>query len=309
MNAHYQHFMIFMLHDSGEKDLIDVTRDEFLIDNGKNILLPKQVVLIVDEELRRIYIWKGALSSVRKKFIASRVASELQNELANVPKFHRCKVVSVDQGDEPQEFLHSFGFSSMKVEKTIETKETTTKSYSEKISPKTEITKRSNQNIKGNQPYKLRKPNKFKILSQDQKKRLDIILKSEIPSGFNRQHIILGDNIIYGKVKRKTEVFGKTITEESWNPIDGLNKEMIEFDDYKTRIYFNTNTGIIKAVEFLKPLSPQTSKKNIINYSKWTVKQLKAYCSKNDIKVLSKYRKADIVKLVEEHNKEMSKKS
>jgi len=309
MNTSYQHFMIFMLHDSGEKDLIDISRDEFLQDNGKNILLPKQVVLIVDEELRRIYIWKGALSSVRKKFIASRVASELQNELANLAKFHRCKVISVDQGDEPLEFLHSFGFSSMKVEKSPETKEITPKSYSEKISPKTEITQRSNQNNKSNLPYKLRKPNKFKILFQDQKIRLDDILKSEIPSGFFRQHIILGDNIIYGKVKRKTEIFGKIITEESWIPVDGLNEEMIEFDDYKTRIYFNTNTGIIKAVEFLKASKLKAFKKNDIDYSKWTVKQLKAYCSKNDIKILSKYRKADIVKLVERHNEETSKQS
>jgi hypothetical protein len=309
MNAYYQHFMIFMLYDSGEKDQIEITKEEFMKENGKKVLLPKQVVLIVDEELRRIYIWKGTHSSVRKKFIASRVASELQNELANVAKFHRCKVVSVDQGDEPKEFLESFGFSSMKVEINSETEEITIKSYSEKISPKTKRSQRYNQFNNDNQPYELRKPNKFKTLSQDQKKRLDTILKSQIPSGFNRQHIILGDNIIYGNVKKKTEVFGKIIREESWNPVDGLNKEMIEFDGYKTRIYFNSNTGIIKAVEFLKPLSPQNSKENIINYSKWTVKQLKAYCSKNDIKILSKYRKADIVKLVEEHNKEASKQS
>jgi len=307
MNAYYQHFMIFMLHDSGEKDLIDITREEFLKDNGKKVLLPKQVVLIVDEELRRIYIWKGTQSSVRKKFIASRIASELQNELANVANFHRCKVVSVDQGDEPHEFLDSFGFSSMKVKISPEIKEMTIKSYSEKSSPKTETSQRSRYIDKLNQPYKLRKPNKFKILSQDQKKRLDNILKSEIPPGFSRQHIILGDNIIYGNVKKKTEVFGKIIMEESWNPVDGLNEEMIEFDDYKTRIYVNTNTGIIKAVEFLKAASSHISKENVIDSSKWTVKQLKAYCSKNDIKVLSKYKKADLVKLVEEHKKETSK--
>jgi len=39
------------------------------------------------------------------------------------------------------------------------------------------------------------------------------------------------------------------------------------------------------------------------NYKTWTVKQLKEYCINNDIKVLSSYRKADLVKLVKEHNK------
>ena len=303
MNAYYQHFMIFMLHDSGEKDQIDITKEEFLKDNWKKVLLPDQVVLIIDEDLRRMYIWKGAQSSVRKKFIASRVASELQNELANVANFHRCKVVSVDQGDEPSEFLHSFGFSSMKIEIAPETKDMAKKSYSEETTKKTDISQTSKLITKGKQPYKIRKPNKFKILSQDQKNRLDNILKSEIPSGFIRQHIIIGDNIIYGNVKTKTEIFGKIITEESWSPVEGLNEEMIEFNDYKIRVYFDTNTNLIKAVEFLKPTALEISEEKVKNYSKWTVKQLKAYCSKNNIKVLSTYRKADLVKLVENYNK------
>ncbi|MHA1678084.1 MAG: HeH/LEM domain-containing protein, partial [Promethearchaeota archaeon] len=35
--------------------------------------------------------------------------------------------------------------------------------------------------------------------------------------------------------------------------------------------------------------------------SKWTVKQLKAFCSKHGIKVPSSYRKADIIRLVKEN--------
>ena len=304
MNAYYQDFMIFMLHDSGEKDQIDINREDFLKENGKKVLLPKQVVLIIDEELRRIYIWKGAQSSVRKKFIASKVASELQNELANVANYHRCKVVSVDQGDEPREFLNSYGFSSMKVKTPPELKETNEKPIIEKTHSKTNINQKSKKIDK--QPYKLLKPNRFKILTQEQKNRLDSILKSEIPYGYDRQHIILGDNIIYGNVKKKTEVFGKIITEESWSPVEGLNEEMIEFSDYKIRVFFNTDTKIIKAVEFLKPTIQLASKENIVDYSKWTVKELKAYCSKNNIKVLSNYRKADLIKLVEDHNKEIN---
>lgn len=296
MSAAYQKFMIFMLHDSGEKDQIDITKTEFLEDNGKNVLFPRQVVLIIDEELRRIYIWKGAQSSVRKKFIASRVASELQKELTNLANFHRCKVVSVDQGDEPDEFLHSFGFSSLK-----------NNLLSELEQPQNDqqltISQTSNSIGKDRQAYKLRKPNVIRKLSQDQRDRLNILLKSESPPGFSRQHVILGDNIIYGLVEKKTEVFGKKVSEESWSPIDGLNEEMIEFNDYKVRVYFDTTTKLIKAVEFLKPKNENFSKKELEEFSNWTVKELKAYCIKNDIKVLSKYRKADLVKLVEQHNK------
>jgi len=304
MNAYYQNFMIFMLHDSGEKDQIDITKEEFLKDNGKKVLLPDQVVLIIDEELRRIYIWKGVKSSVRKKFIASRVASELQNQLANVANFHRCKVVSVDQGDEPHEFLQSFGFSSMKVELPPEKKEVINKTQLEY--PKSDTSEKTKSINKVKQPYKLRKPNKFKILSHDQKHLLDSILKMDIPNGYDREHVILGNNILYGNVKKKTEVFGKIIAEESWNPVVGVNEELLEFNDYKTRVYFDIKSGMIKAVEFLKPMllsKAKTKDEKPIDYSKWTVKKLKAYCSKSDIKVLSKYRKADLVKLVEEHSK------
>jgi hypothetical protein len=271
-------------------------------ENGKEVLLPDQVVLIVDEELRRIYIWKGTNSSVRKKFIASRVASELQNELATIANYHRCKVVSVDQGDEPYEFLNSYGFSSMKVMPLPELKEINENPIPKKNRSKTEIYQQSKKIDK--HPYKLRKPNKFKILTQDQKNRLDNILKSEIPSGYDRHHVILGDNIIYGNVKKKTEVFGKIITEETWSPVEGLNEEMIEFNEYKIRVYFDTDINIIKAVEFLKLETTQKPKEKGIDYSKWTVKKLKDYCSKYNIKVLSKYRKADLIKLVETHYRE-----
>ena len=71
--------------------------------------------IIIKEELRRIYIWKGLSSSIRKKFIASRVASELQREITNSSHFHRCKIISVDQGDEPVEFLNAFGFKKVLV--------------------------------------------------------------------------------------------------------------------------------------------------------------------------------------------------
>jgi hypothetical protein len=296
MSVAYQKFMIFMLHDSGEKDQIDITKTEFLKDNGKNVLFPRQVVLIIDEELRRIYIWKGAQSSVRKKFIASRVASELQKELTNLANFHRCKVVSVDQGDEPDEFLHSFGFSSLKNNLLSEIEQP-------QNDQQLTISQTSNSLGKDRQAYKLRKLNIIRKLSQDQRDRLNILLKSESPPGFSRQHVILGDSIIYGLVEKKTEVFGKKVSEESWSPIDGLNEEMIEFNDYKVRVYFDTTTKLIKAVEFLKPKNENFSKKELEEFSNWTVKELKAYCIKNDIKVLSKYRKADLVKLVEQHNK------
>ena len=111
--------MIFELDDSGERIQLDITEDEFREDNGTNLLHPEQVAVIVKEGLRRIFIWKGAKSPVRKRFISSRVANKLQKELVEEAAFHRCKIVSVDQGDEPTEFLDTFGFESMEVKERM----------------------------------------------------------------------------------------------------------------------------------------------------------------------------------------------
>ena len=48
---------------------------------------------------------------------------------------------------------------------------------------------------------------------------------------------------------------------------------------------------------------PQEITEQPLDYSKWTVKQLKQYCIENDLKVLASYRKADLVKIVKEHKK------
>lgn len=116
----YEEFMVYELDDSGERIKLDITEEEFRENNGEIILHPEQVVVIVKEDIRRIYIWKGSKSPVRQRFISSRVAQGLQEELVKVAAFHRCKIVSVDQGDEPTDFLNAFNFESMEVTEVLE---------------------------------------------------------------------------------------------------------------------------------------------------------------------------------------------
>lgn len=82
-------------------------------------LNPERVLLLVREDLRRLFIWKGAKSSVKKRFISSKAARELQRELMEDTSFHQCKIVSVDQGDEVQEFLDAFNLESMEVKEKL----------------------------------------------------------------------------------------------------------------------------------------------------------------------------------------------
>jgi len=73
------------------------------------------VYIIIREDLRRIFIWKGWKSPVRERFISSMLAVELQQDLIQDSRYHKCKIVPIDQGDELQEFLDAFGLESMEL--------------------------------------------------------------------------------------------------------------------------------------------------------------------------------------------------
>jgi len=113
--SEFREFMVFELLDSGESQEIDIEMDEL-----GSILNPDQVFVIIREDMRRIFIWKGSRSPVRKRFISSRVAQDLQLRLQRDAGYHRCVIKSIDQGDELVEFLNAFGLESMPITEILE---------------------------------------------------------------------------------------------------------------------------------------------------------------------------------------------
>jgi hypothetical protein len=104
----FKEFRAYELHDNGEKVEVEVG-----LENLDNIMHSENVLLLVRYDLRRIFIWKGPKSPVRKRFISSRVGSQIQEESAQVGM--HLKIVSVDAGDEPVEFLRGFNVQSYEV--------------------------------------------------------------------------------------------------------------------------------------------------------------------------------------------------
>ncbi|MFX1379365.1 MAG: hypothetical protein ACFFA4_09740 [Promethearchaeota archaeon] len=103
----HENFMVYELDDSGEKIKVELAEEKlqsFLISH------PEQVFIIIREDLKRIFIWKGPKSSIRKRFISSRSTIALQEELRMGCGLLPCKIISVDVGDEPLEFLTAFHF-------------------------------------------------------------------------------------------------------------------------------------------------------------------------------------------------------
>jgi len=106
-------FFAYKLENTGERKEIF-----FFEKDLTHFLNPNYVLLLVREDLRRIFIWKGAQSSVKKRFMSSKVARELQQELMKDNLNQLYKIISVDQGDEVQEFLDVFNLKSMKVKES-----------------------------------------------------------------------------------------------------------------------------------------------------------------------------------------------
>ncbi|MHA2379870.1 MAG: hypothetical protein ACXADO_05605 [Candidatus Thorarchaeota archaeon] len=67
---------------------------------SKDKLETHSVYCIVDDTTKSIFLWKGRLSGVRKKFIGAHAANRMRNEQGTTFRVH-----SVDEGDETSGFF------------------------------------------------------------------------------------------------------------------------------------------------------------------------------------------------------------
>jgi len=68
--------------------------------NGQETLWKDKVFIIAARDARRVFIWVGSEANVRDKFAGSRIAERLRREVGM-----NCRIVTVDEGQEPNEFL------------------------------------------------------------------------------------------------------------------------------------------------------------------------------------------------------------
>ncbi|MFW9939582.1 MAG: hypothetical protein ACFFFT_00980, partial [Candidatus Thorarchaeota archaeon] len=236
------------------------------------------------------------------------VASELQRELMNSSKFHRCKIISIDQGDETNEFLNTFGFQKIPIMIDSEVLNTPFEAKKEEIAPN--LDQNTGKVQFKDYSYQYVDRNETKTLSYEKLKKiekfnkiLEKVLKIDVPNHFKRKNILIGNSMLYGLIIKKSEIFNKSVEEKEWEIISSLPKETIELESHKLRIHFNTELSEVEAIEVLESIDKfdkSESKNYKSDFKQWTVKQLKQFCHENNIKLQSSYRKADIVRLVME---------
>ncbi|MHA1728651.1 MAG: hypothetical protein ACTSWY_07945 [Promethearchaeota archaeon] len=110
----HQDFIVFNLLKDGTYSEIEMEQNQL-----GDCLQPEEVLLVIRQDLRRLFIWKGPKSPVRKRFISSRVAGSIQKNLRDKGGRY-LKIVSVDAGDESVEFLAAFDLDPYKVTEKLE---------------------------------------------------------------------------------------------------------------------------------------------------------------------------------------------
>jgi hypothetical protein len=80
---------------------LEVQEDGSLVETQELDLVAEKVLIIVDEDEKRMWLWKGSSCPIRKKFIGSRALSDLRKKeygFAYIPQ-------TCDQDDETAEFV------------------------------------------------------------------------------------------------------------------------------------------------------------------------------------------------------------
>ncbi|NHJ19304.1 MAG: hypothetical protein EAX91_00065 [Candidatus Lokiarchaeota archaeon] len=269
----YEEFIVYDLEDTGERTKLNIRPEEL-----QSYLNPEQVLIIIREDLRRIYIWKGSKSPVRKRFISSRVAQDLQRDLTQDARYHRCKIISIDQGDELQEFLNAFMLESMEVTERLPDMRYVRNIERDRLIELERHKKEQKASVqKDNKEYyslgltkstddvvistfalgtpvakKKSKIENIKELSDEDKENIkEKILRISVPENLERQNLILGHKL-YGAVLKVTDVLGENVKEIVWEEVTKLPKGVMELNNNIFRVYFNDKKGIIEAVEVLK---------------------------------------------------------
>jgi hypothetical protein len=257
--------------------LLKVQEDGFAIPlkNKEGVFDSQNVIIVVDDVKKRIYIWKGELTTVRKKFVGARAAQKIRfDDMANV-------TVPVDEGEgsSAEQDLKALVAKSpvtMPVEikkfkgKDVATKKTQDLKKSEKVPPKATPkipptvepqVPPSPKPILGTPPpreVEITPPDVAAIdarpiLAEGKKNIPKAIMQNidnlKVPIGFSREAIII-DNAMFTLVKMSRSIFGKTTEETELRKMDSPPDGVYLADEMTPRIVIKGSRVVFS--EFLK---------------------------------------------------------
>ncbi len=204
---------IYNVHRSGETTFVTAP-------TLKEAMLSERVIIIIVDEQKIIYLWKGKTCSVALKFIGARLSQAVRGERGLL-----YKVEPVDEDEEPQQLVDLFGEkpavrptagSSMEIaEGEISDEGAATVPAAAKLS--------------------------------DEMK--DKLMGEALPESFEREGIVVG-NDYYGVIKSTSTVLGKVVESEDIQKTEDLPDGQLFDSAYGIRLMIEG--GNVAAVEILK---------------------------------------------------------
>jgi cell division protein YceG involved in septum cleavage len=229
----------------------------------KDILEESECYVLVADGVKKVYLWKGQKSSVRKKFIGAKRSQEIRGQVG----MHYA-VTPLDQGDEEPEFIKLIGGETTEgIAKGVNASdldERATAPTSKASGPP------SSSSSSGNQGPLYRGSGTMQTFAadlpqEDFEKIVQKLDESELPPGFERELIIIG-NHAYSVVEKVQTFLGKRQVEKVMEKVGTIPEGIFFAENYTPRIF--SQNGKIMAIEFLKqggssasPSKPKNTKK------------------------------------------------
>ena len=237
----------------------------------KDVLKTEECYILVADDVRKVFLWKGLTSSVRSKFIGAKRSQEIRGQVGM-----HFAVVPLDETDETEEFLELIGGKTEGgIAKEIKSDAPATVN-APSVHPLREkdpfgIPKpaegmniggsknRASQNTgplyKGQDSFSTMMQEESHVNYEQIMQKLEEI---KIPDGFEREIIIIGDNA-YSVVEKVQTFLGKKEVTKEISRVGTIPEGVFFAEDYSPRIL--SENGKILAIEFLKRIGGPTDAK------------------------------------------------
>jgi len=224
------------------------------------------VYIIVDENRRTIFIWKGEKAPVRRKFISAKTAQQMRQEQYGMV----FRIDSLDPGIEGKDFLTLFGGLPVSTQPEGEPQQPS-EVISRPVSRETPASKPVDLSKPAPLPSTYSKPTPRAAPTQAPKPRIvketevvvtrqvdatpatplgeitDQLKTIEIPSHLEREIIIIG-NTVYSVIKEHLQLFSKDVVK--LEPMDDLPAGLFPASQYEVRLFIKN--GRVQFVEMLR---------------------------------------------------------
>jgi len=231
----------------------------------KDMLKTDECYVLVADDLRKVYLWKGSKSSVRSKFIGAKRSQEIRGQVGM-----HYSVIPLDEDDEDSEFMKLIG-GRTEGRTAKEIKGETV------VSPTVHPLRERNvfgapesadgMNIAGSKTRAVQNAGPLyrgegsMTAYMQEETQIDIqeimakLEEIKMPSGFERELIIIG-NQVYSVVEKVQQFLGeKQITKEI-SKVGAIPEGIFFSENYSPRII--SKNGKTLAIEFLKRSGHET---------------------------------------------------